>query len=121
SEQLYAHTRILKGEADLVAVHSVPRLAGRSRILFWPSWSTSRNIVTFNRCILERRFPVSALDRLTPREGWYGEASTDLDFLVLSRAARALQGLSQSGRVAPLLVPVQYQTLSTPKSLMAYI
>jgi hypothetical protein len=74
--------------------------------------------VGFNRCTLEQRVPgehPAVQDRL------HEETLADLDFLLLSRAASTLHGLVRMGRVAPLLIPVYYQTLSNSTSRMSYL
>ena len=119
-DRLFAHMQTIKREADRAVLDAVPRLIERSRILFWPSWGTSRNVVAFNRCALDRRMPTPVLDSST-RAGAYGAGLANLDFLVLSRAAKTLHELKQMGRVAPLLIPVQFQTLSDPNGLLTYI
>jgi hypothetical protein len=117
-DQLFEHLRAIKTKSERVAADVVPRLVERSRIVFSPSWSTSKDVVAFNRCTLERRLPV---DHSTVQDNLHGETLADLDFLILSRAASTLHGLMRVGRGAPLLIPVHYQTLSNSTSRMGYL
>lgn len=99
------------------------QLVERTNLLFAPCWSTSRNVLAFNRCILEAagqsRGPESLLTDLN-REGGT-RAPAEVDQLVLAKAAKKLQTMIGGGRASPLLVPVKYRTISDGASLRTYV
>lgn len=119
-DRLFKYTRAIKAEAHRKSAGSTHSLVERSRVLFSPCWKRSRNVVALNRCILDAKGHGSVNSQIRLRYGSYGEAAAELDFLVLSRVAKTLYELKHLGRAAPVLVPVQYETLSHPQSFATY-
>lgn len=119
-DRLFKYTQAIKAEADRKSADSARSLVERSRVLFSPCWKRSRNVVALNRCILDAKGHGSVNSQIRLRYGSYGEAVADLDFLVLSRVAKTLYELKHLGRAAPVLIPVQYETLSHLRSFATY-
>lgn len=120
-DRLFKYTRAIKTEAHRKSTGSTRSLVERSRVLFSPCWKRSRNVVALNRCFLDAKGRGSISSQIRLRYGSYGEAAAELDFLVLSRVAKTLCELKHLGRAAPVLVPVQYETLSHPQRFAAYV
>lgn len=119
-DRLFKYTRAIKAEAHRKSAGSTRSQVERSRVLFSPCWKRSRNVVALNRCILDAKGRGSVNSQIRLRYDSYGEAAAELDFLVLSRVAKTLYELRHLGRAAPVLVPVQYETLSHPRSFATY-
>ncbi|MHA6729159.1 hypothetical protein [Devosia sp. A369] len=117
-DRLFNYTRTIKAEAQRKTAGSTRSLVDRSRVLFSPCWKRSKNVVALNRCILDARGRGHGQSRLA--YGDYDEAAANLDFLMLSRAAKSLYEMKPSGRAAPVLIPVQYETLSNSRSFATY-
>lgn len=119
-DRLFKFACAIKAEADRKSAGSMRSLVDRSRVLFSPCWKRSRNVVALNRCFLDAKGRGSANDQIRSRYSSYGEAAAELDFLVLSRVAKTLYELRNLGRAAPVLIPVQYETLTHPQSFATY-
>ena len=119
-DRLFKYTRAIKAEAHHKSADSTRSLVERSRVLFSPCWKRSRNVIALNRCILDAKGRGSISRQIRLRYDSYGEAAAELDFLVLSRVARTLYELKHLRRAAPVLVPVQYETLSQTRSFATY-
>lgn len=118
-DRLFKYARAIKSEAGPKTV-SRHTMVDRSRVLFSPCWKRSRNVVALNRCILDTKRVGSSGGLIRSRYASYEDAAADWDFLTLSRVVKTLYEQTHVGRTAPVLIPVQYETLGNARSFATY-
>lgn len=120
-DRVFASLLEFRKKAERAAGGGLSLIVDRTALLFAPSWSVSRDMVAFNRCMLDAASQARAYESLQTEPSRGGSALAGLDYLMLAKAAREIQAMALGGRLTPLLVPVKYNTLSDEVSLRTYV
>jgi hypothetical protein len=114
AERLFKHLNHLRRSMEYATSRFRSPLLRNSRLLYAPAWHSTRNATAFNRCILDTGIGGTRIDdlRYSLGDNQYLKAVAEFDFLTLTRSLRALYMMLKAGRAVPLLVPVNYQTIS---------
>lgn len=120
ADRVFASLSEFRKRAERAAGGGLSLIVDKTTLLFAPSWSVSRDMVAFNRCVLDAASQARAHESLQAGAR-SGSALAGLDYLLLAKAAREIQAMALGGRLTPLLVPVQHNTLSDEVSLRTYV
>lgn len=118
-------SRLMKMQVDVVTnLRRRRRSLDRDIVIFFsPIWHAREELTTLNRCHVQS-LSYSALSAQLQELVDADEArsiTADIDYLVFAKSLEALHRLRQSGRTAPLLIPVELKTVANDVSCGEYV
>jgi hypothetical protein len=122
SDALFARLSRMRIDAVADLQHRRKSLARDVSVLFSPIWHSQKELTLLNRCLVDLSY-YSALSAQLQELGDPEEItsfSAEIDYLALTKSIEVLHRLRQTGRIAILLIPVDFATLQHQATARQY-